>query len=302
MKRILIIGLCVIMLFQSVPAVFAADESEEAIANLSLENIDVSLAEPEEKDGNVVNILLLGTDEKLAYTHDIGRSDCTMLASLNVKTGAVKLVSFERGIMVEVPPEQAEGRTSDLLTHAFHWCGADYMVQIIEKYFGVDIDGYAQVDFFEFEKIIDAIGGIDVDIEYMEAIMMNYAPPVQTQEHMLLGKNHLNGHDAMVYCRLRSSDDDWGRQARQRKAVQAVIKKLSSMGVIEAVSAMDRVLPLIHMDISPIVLAKITLHAGQFLNTEIQQLQVPEKNQDEDGYIACDFMKESERISEFLAE
>ena len=74
------------------------------------------------------------------------------------------------------------------------------------------------------------------------------------------------------------------------------------MGVIEAVSAMDRVLPLIHMDISPIVLAKIALHAGQFLNTEIQQLQVPEKNQDEDGYIACDFMKESVRISEFLAE
>ncbi|MBO7423839.1 MAG: LCP family protein [Oscillospiraceae bacterium] len=301
MKKVLTAILSIVLLLQSVPAVFAGDDTpQQEIAELPLVNIDLSSTDKEEKD--IVNILLLGTDEKLAYTHDVGRSDCTMLVSLDNHTGTVKLISFERGIMVEVPPEQAEGRTSDLLTHAYHWCGADFMVDTIEKYFDVEIDGYAQVDFYEFEKVVDAIGGIDVEIEYMEAIMMNHAEPVQTQAHMLLGKNHLNGHDAMVYCRLRSPDDDWARQGRQRKTVQAVIDKVSTMNAAEVVLLMDEVLPLLHMDIPASVIAVLALHAGKYLNTEVQQLQVPEKNQEVDGSIACNFGAEAERIKVFLAQ
>ena len=301
MKKVLTAILSIVLLLQSAPAVFAGDDTpQQEIAELPLVNIDLSSTDREEKD--IVNILLLGTDEKLAYTHDVGRSDCIMLVSLDNHTGTIKLISFERGIMVEVPPEQAEGRTSDLLTHAYHWCGADFMVDTIEKYFDVEIDGYAQVDFYEFEKVIDAIGGIDVEIEYMEAIMMNHAEPVQTQAHMLLGKNHLNGHDAMVYCRLRSPDDDWARQGRQRKTVQAVIDKVSTMNAAEVVLLMDEVLPLLHMDIPASVIAVLALHAGMFLNTEVQQLQVPEKNQEADGSIACNFGAEAERIKAFLAQ
>ena len=304
MKRILTIMLCLALLLLSVPAAYAADNGAETeITELPLKNIILSSAEDKEEKGkDIVNILLLGTDEKLAYTHDVGRSDCTMLVSLNCETGTVKLISFERGIMVDVPPEKAEGRTSDLLTHAYHWCGADFMVDTIEKYFNVEIDGYAQVDFYEFEEVIDAIGGIDIDIEYMEAIMMNHAEPVQTQAHMLLGKNHLNGYDAMVYCRLRSPDDDWARQGRQRKTVQAVIDKVSTMSASEVVSLMDEILPLLHMDIPAAVIARLALHAGKFLNTEAQQLQVPEKNQEDDGSIACDFAAETARIRSFLAQ
>ena len=301
MKKVLTTVLCILLLLQSLPAACAEKTADELEA-LPLQNIDLASAQTGGKEKDVINILLLGTDEKLAYTHDIGRSDCTMLASLNCKTGTVKLISFERGIMVAVPPEQAEGRTSDLLTHAYHWCGAEFVVETIEKYFNVEIDGYAQADFYEFEEIIDAIGGIDVEIEYMEAIMMNHAEPVQTQEHMLLGKNHLNGHDAMVYCRLRSPDDDWARQGRQRKTVQAVIDKVSAMRVTEVVSLLDDVLPLLHMNIPASVIAKLALHAGKFLNAETQQLQVPEKNQASDGSIACDFVAESARIKTFLAQ
>ncbi|MBQ8075691.1 MAG: LCP family protein [Oscillospiraceae bacterium] len=301
MKRILTAVFCILLLLQSLPAA-CAEETADELETLSLQNIDLDSAQTGGKDKDVINILLLGTDEKLAYTHDIGRSDCTMLVSLNCKTGVVKLISFERGIMVAVPPEQAEGRTSDLLTHAYHWCGAEFMVETIEKYFNVEIDGYAQVDFYEFEEIIDAIGGIDIELEYMEAIMMNHAEPVQTQAHMLLGKNHLNGHDAMVYCRLRSPDDDWARQGRQRKTVQAVIDKVSTMRVTEVVSLLDEVLPLLHMDIPATVIAKLALHAGKFLHAETQQLQVPEKNQASDGSIVCDFAAESDKIKTFLAQ
>ena len=193
MKKYFFIVLCIILLFQSLPAAFAEEEEELTAEDLALENIDLSAAESLPKDKNVMNILLLGTDEKLAYTHDIGRSDCVMLVSLNHKTGDMKLISFERGIMVDVPPELAEGRTEDLLTHAYRWCGADFMVETIEKLFGVPIDGYAQVDFYEFIDVIDAIGGIDMDIEYMEAIMMNHGSLSQQTPTCFSGKTILTG-------------------------------------------------------------------------------------------------------------
>ena len=91
--------LCLALLLLSVPAAYAADNGAETeITELPLKNIILSSAEDrEEKGKDIVNILLLGTDEKLAYTHDVGRSDCTMLVSLNCETGTVKLISFERG-------------------------------------------------------------------------------------------------------------------------------------------------------------------------------------------------------------
>ena len=302
MKKVLFVVLCIILLFQSFPAAFAeAEEGEELSAeDMKLENIDLSAAESLPKDKNIMNILLLGTDEKLAYTHDIGRSDCVMLVSLNHRTGDMKLISFERGIMVDVPPELAEGRTQDLLTHAYHWCGVDFMVETIEKLFDVPIDGYAQVDFYEFIDVIDAIGGIDMDIEYMEAIMMNHGEPVTTNAHMLLGRNHLDGHDAMVYCRLRSPDDDWGRQERQRKTILAVMEKLKTLNLKEAVSLMDQIVPLVHTNLSASSCASIVLHAKRFLNGTIEQLQVPEKNQNPDGSISCNFPEQAERIRNFI--
>ena len=300
MKKYFIVVLCIILLFQSLPAAFAEEEDELTAEDVALENIDLSAAESLPKDKNIMNILLLGTDEKLAYTHDIGRSDCVMLVSLNHKTGDMKLISFERGIMVDVPPELAEGRTEDLLTHAYRWCGADFVVETIEKLFGVPIDGYAQVDFYEFIDVIDAIGGIDMDIEYMEAIMMNHGEPVTTDAHMLLGKNHLDGHDAMVYCRLRSPDDDWARQERQRKTVLAVIEKLKTLSLREAVSVMDKIVPLVHTNLSASACSSIVLHAKRFLNGEITQLQVPEKNQNPDGSITCNFPEQAERIRKFI--
>ncbi|MBQ1401743.1 MAG: hypothetical protein IIY90_00355, partial [Oscillospiraceae bacterium] len=77
---------------------------------------------------------------------------------------------------------------------------------------------------------------------------------------------------------------------------------VSTMSASEVVSLMDEILPLLHMDIPAAVIARLALHAGKFLNTEAQQLQVPEKNQEDDGSIACDFAAEAARIRSFLAQ
>ena len=84
-------------------------------------------------DPAILNILFLGTDFQLP-NEERGRADSNMLCSLNTRTGAIRLVSFERGIGVPVP-----GRGSDLLTHAWHWGGSGVSQAIISQMFCVEI-------------------------------------------------------------------------------------------------------------------------------------------------------------------
>ena len=97
--------------------------------------------EPVRQPG-VINVLFLGTDFAVGAEGNRGRADSNMLCSLDTRSGAIRLVSFERGIGVPVP-----GRGSDLLTHAYHWGGPELSQSIISQMFAVTVDGYAQVDF-----------------------------------------------------------------------------------------------------------------------------------------------------------
>ena len=118
----------------------------------------------------VINVLFLGTDFAIGEEGSRGRADSNMLCSLDTRSGAIRLVSFERGIGVPVP-----GRGSDILTHAYQWGGPGLSQSIISQMFAVAVDGYAQVDFGSFAEVIDAIGGVDVELTDMEAKALNGA-------------------------------------------------------------------------------------------------------------------------------
>ena len=161
------------------------EESQRALEGEDV--VESSDAPPEgevAEDEQVVNILLLGTDMRIPYTDDIGRADAIQIISLNLSTGDIKLISFERGIMVPVP-----GHNKDLLTHAYRWAGPDYMLSLFRDYFLLDMAGYAQVDFEMFIKIIDLIGGIDVELTTLEA----WAIDPEFGHHLSEGMNHLDG-------------------------------------------------------------------------------------------------------------
>lgn len=250
-------------------------------------------------DDDVLNILLLGTDVKLPGTQDKGRSDCTMLASLNLKEGTVKLASFERGIYVTLP-----GVRTDLLTHIYEAAGADGMVSVIEDYFKVRVDAYAQVDVSEFATVIDAIGGIDIMLTQVEADTMNGKRSTNMVSNMEVheGLNHLDGQAAAAYCRLRSPDDDWARQQRQRNAIQAAVTRAASLSATEIISLIATVLPLVNTNLSAKQIARITFNVKKFIDSTdaIQEIQIPEKNRTESGGIACDFDSEAIRLKEFI--
>ena len=232
------------------------------------------------KEKNVINVLLIGSDYRIPYTSDPGRADVTMLCSLNKKTGSIKLVSFERGIMVDVP-----GVGTDLLTHSFHWGGAELTTQILRENFLLDIAGYAHVDFDSFSALVDAVGGVDITLTDTEAWALGLPS----------GANHLDGASALRYCRLRSIDSNWQRIARQRTTVQAILDRVKNMSVTELDRLSQTILPLIHTDLSKSEITSILLNAPKFLGVTAEQMTVPDNNDQH-----CDFQYESERLKDFL--
>ena len=250
---------------------------------------------------NIVNILVLGTDLPLPGTGDLGRCDSTTLLSLNLLTGKIKAISFERGINVFV---KTVGRY-DLLTHAYSYEGALGMVSAIENSFGVDIDGYIQVNFDTFAQIVDAIGGVDIDLTDVEVTALNNEgyiySGVTTQAYVTQGRNHLNGHDTLEYARLRSVDDNFGRQQRQRTVIQAMINQIRRLPLFRLNHAANKILPLVHTNLPKVTLSRIFFHAPFFVSAKLQQMQVPEKEGSASYTMSVfSFQREAERISEFL--
>ena len=277
------------------PPVYTEEEKvllQEESKKDSVEQIESSEAVPEGEvveDNSVVNILLLGTDMRIPYTSDPGRADAIQIISLNRSTGAIKLISFERGIMVPVP-----GHDKELLTHSYRWAGPDYMLSLFTDYFLLDMAGYAQVDFEAFIEIIDAIGGIDVELSAMEA----WALRNDYYRHLAEGVNHMDGSLALAYCRLRRIDSNWVRIERQRKAIQAVLYKVKGMSIQELNALADVVLPLIHTNLSKNQITSLMLSAPKFLGVTAEQMTVPKRTPGRGAY--CDFQAEAERLQEFI--
>lgn len=238
---------------------------------------------------DVVNILLIGSDMRIPNTDDIGRGDVTMLCSLNKKTGAVKLASFERGTGVPW-----EGHEWLMLTSFYRFNGAVATTKVLGDCFKVDFDGYAHVDFDSFRKIIDTIGGVDVELTAGEAdaIGLPYG-----------GMNHLDGEHALAFCRLRSIDSNWQRTGRQRRTLQAVLTKARGMSLTQLNELADTVLPMIDTDLDNETITGIMMNAIKFAGKTADQLVVPDQGHilpGGMGYNKADFDYEAERIRLFL--
>ena len=254
-------------------------------------------------DKNIVNILLLGTDMKIPGTNDPGRCDCTMICSLNKSTGEVKLIGFERAIGVPIP-----GYEDELLTYAYQYGAGPFMVETIEKCFNVDLAGYVHVGFETFPQVINAIGGLDVELDQSEiynlSVTYQYSPDLH---EMSPGMNHLEGEVAYGYCRLRDSDDDWARQGRTREAVQAMVNKLKTLSITDLNKLMNEVLPLIETDLTNSQLTSLMMSAPKFVNATVTQLMEPDREKTwsyQTGHgaymIGCDFKECAAEIHEFI--
>ena len=238
---------------------------------------------------DTVNILLIGSDMRIPNTDDIGRGDVTMLCSLNKKTGAVKLASFERGTGVPW-----EGHEWLMLTSFYRFNGPAATTKVLGECFQIDFDAYAHVDFDSFREIIDTIGGVDVELTAGEADKLGLPYG---------GMNHLDGEHALAFCRLRSIDSNWERTGRQRRTIQAVLTKAKTLSLTDLNDLADSVLSMIDTDLDNETITGLMMSLGRFAGKKADQLMVPDRDHilpGGMGYNKADFDYEAERIRVFL--
>lgn len=247
---------------------------------------------------DVVNILLLGTDSYDGALTKYARSDAMILVSINKTDKTVKLVSLERGMGVYMETGEKAGEW-DLLTHAFRWGGAKLVCDCVEQHLRVEVDHYVRVTFNTVTTVVDAIGGIDVELTEDEAwALRKHDHPVTA------GANHMDGDTALGFARLRSIDSDWRRVERQRKVILAAVEALKNANLKQLNNLLDTTLPLIQTDMTMLEIADLMLYAPNFLQSDFDQMTIPK--QGTYGYkngitgFAVDYEVNSQILKDFL--
>lgn len=221
------------------------------------------------KSDKVTNILLIGVDRRQA--EESSRSDTMMLLSIDRANKKIKLTSFMRDMWVDIPGEGYAKINSSCM-----WGGPQLVMDTIEYNFNVDIDDYMLVDFDMFTKIVDGLGGVQVEVTEKEAAYFGsgrqYAPPMKIDA----GNTLLNGEEALWYCRIRYLDDDFHRTERQRKVISAIIDKAKDTKPKELIEIGKEVMPYVETSIPQSELMKLGLGAlVSYMHYEVEQQQIP---------------------------
>lgn len=249
-------------------------------------------------DDDVLNILLISTDERTeavndwdAFTHlnqldgtsdttefsEDARADSLILVSLNIKEDTIRLVSIERatGVPIDLPGYEDE---YDWITHTFRYGGARLTMETVENCFNVKVDHYVRINFNSFVQIVDAVGGVDIELTELEAAALNWEVPSNS---MLIvnkvepGINHFDGYTALQYARLREIDDDWQRIVRQRTVIQAVLDQVRNASVTELDNLLNTALPLVQTNFTKMEIAALLVQLPDFLGVQAEQMSLP---------------------------
>lgn len=220
----------------------------------------------EQKDKNIINILVMGTDSR-DVTVERGRSDTMLVVSYNKKTAEVKMVSFLRDALVPI-----ENHDWNRLNTAYAYGGAGLAVNTINDLFGLDLQNFVVVDFNGAKEFIDKIGGVDVTLTQAE---IDYYSNFINQE-LVVGVNHMDSQLAMAHMQNRTTDSDFGRARRQRDVVTAVMKKVTTMSITEISSLIDYAMSIVKTNISASTLVSLAVSVlADASNLSFSTQQVP---------------------------
>uniref|UniRef100_UPI00403F5A86 LCP family protein n=1 Tax=Selenomonas sp. TAMA-11512 TaxID=3095337 RepID=UPI00403F5A86 len=169
-------------------------------------------------------IMIMGVDQR---EDDIGRSDTLMVAAIDPKKDQASLLSIPRDTRVKI-----KGYGYDKINAAYAYGGRRLTQNTVEDFLGVRMDHYILINTQAFQKIIDAIGGVDIDVENR----MYYEDPWDDDGGLVIdlypGMQHMDGKTAVTYVRYRDEEGDIGRIARQQKFMRAVMDQVTSPSIL----------------------------------------------------------------------
>lgn len=233
---------------------------------------------PTEKETGAVHVLLLGTDRR--NRNENGRSDAIMIATLDRKNGQLKLASIMRDLYVSIP-----GRKDNRINAAYSFGGPRLAMQTINQNFNLNITRYVTVDFFGLEEIINAMGGIDIDVKEKEIRALNSVLRElnnldknnrKSPEVTRAGVQTLDGKQAVAFSRIRKvGDGDSERTERQRRVITKMFKKMSSINPLKLPDLVASIIPYADTNIPVSEIISLGTSVLGVKDKQIHQYRVP---------------------------
>jgi len=202
-----------------------------------------------------VNIALFGVDTRAKNTFK-GRSDSIIILSVNTTDKKVRLISVLRDSLV--PIEKNGKNTFNKINSAYATGGPELAIKTLNTIFDLDISEYATVNFSGMVEIIDAVGGIEIEVTSKEVSMINGMVTTYYTDFGLqgeppklssAGKQLLNGVQAISYSRIRyvpnaeGTNNDYGRTDRQRYVLEQIFNKATQMGLSQYIDLIKLLSP-----------------------------------------------------------
>ena len=256
-----------------------------------------------------MNFALFGIDSR--DEEEPGRSDSIMIATIDKKNNKVKLSSIMRETYVSV-----KGYKNTKINHAYAYGGPQLALSTINSNFNLNIKYFATVDFFDMEKIIDALGGVEIDVQENEIELINgYSAEtsnISKEERKLVtkaGLQNLNGMQAVSYTRIRyTAGGDFVRTERQRTVLTAILKKLSSMDKTKFATIVPTLAQYVETNLGATDMLSIGIDALQAGISNIDQERFPidgnafDKKIDGIYYLTTDLDLTTEQIHDYIYE
>ena len=207
---------------------------------------------------NVTTIMLVGQNYREGEEHYL--SDTMIMCTINRDTNTLTMTSLLRDLYVPIPSYAGHGPGRNRINVCYHlgtqWTGSvkggmEMLALCVEQNFGIPIDHTVEVDFTAFEKVVDLMGGVDIELTQAEADYLNSdACAYYGFDEFSAGPQTLNGLEALAYARIRAIDGDFQRTNRQRNVINSLINKCKKMGLWDLHKMATEILPMITTDMT----------------------------------------------------
>lgn len=283
---------------QSNPYLTETDEVDKAVENTNA-GAEAENAKADLVDDDIINILLVGVDnDNLPGINALGNADGQIIMSINPQKEQISLVSIMRDTYIQIPNSY-----STKITLVYHDQGLETLIDTIEYNFDIDIDNYVMINYLGLMNVIDAIGGVELEVNELEIWGMSgkiknlntlTKEPLDTD--MLYpsdaGVINLNGKQIAAYLRIRNTGDyDYGRTARARKVLIAIKDKIKDLNIFELNKLADVAAENITTDISSKQMLKLLANSVKYIKYDIYSGRIPVdgSNTGDGSYVYIDY-------------
>lgn len=284
LKSLLLLGIAIISFCVATLAVVHSKFNK--LDNTAINTDDLGIVSKEELEQysgheKIKNIALFGIDSE----DGIGRSDSIIIATIDPVHDKLKITSIMRDTYVAI-----SGHGNDKINHAYAYGGAQLAIKTLNENFGLNIEDFVAVDFASLPKIIDLLGGIELDItseEINSSININsHIDHLNTEGGTNVefitspGLQKVNGVQALAYSRIRyTSGGDSERTTRQRTVLNKLFEKALSVSPTQYLSLVDKILPFVKTSLDTNDILSLAAKVATMGGHELEQERFPR-----DGY------------------